>query len=422
MTSSRPPDAVIERVAEMLLHRIGLRPDPTLRGRLHRAIRDEMGRHAQDPTTYLDRLAAGGDALQGLLNRITVQETAFFRHPEHFEVLARDVLPTLPSPVKIWSAGCANGQEAYSLAMLLEEQDIGGRVIATDISTAALQRATAGRYQASERSGLSPRRIASHMRPTADGWQINAAIRIRVTILRHNLLDPLPPDVQSCHVIFCRNVLIYLSPQHVRAFLDRIAETFPASTPLFLGAAETIWQVSDRFIAVPVGDTFIYRQAIAGSAGLKTRTQDASAGNGRTAVISAVRMNPPRPVTRHQESRRRSVPETATKQPPTEPDSATSIDQLAKVAHDAIAAGDFGTAVVAYRKCAYLAPDDPVAQLHLGLALEAAGDEASAQRAYAAARQALLKADSAQSVAGFEGYATAELASLLDSKQRRAAR
>jgi chemotaxis protein methyltransferase CheR len=73
---------------------------------------------------------------------------------------------------------------------------------------------------------------------------------------------------------------------------------------------------------------------------------------------------------------------------------------------------------VAYRKCAYLAPDDPVAQLHLGLALEAAGDEPSAQRAFAAARQALLRADSTHSAAGFEGYATAELASLLDSRQR----
>ena len=422
MTSSRAPDAVVERVAEVLLHRIGLRPDPTLRGRLRRAIRDEMGHHAQDPTTYLDRLAAGGVALQGLLNRITVQETAFFRHPEHFEVLARDVLPTTPRPVKIWSAGCANGQEAYSLAMLLEEQDIAGRIIGTDISTAALQRAAAARYHARELTGLSPSRIASHSKPTADGWQINAAIRNRVTILRHNLLDPLPPDVESCHVIFCRNVLIYLSPKHIRAFLDRIAEAFPASTPLFLGAAETIWQVSDRFIAVPVGDTFIYRQAIAGSAGLKTRTQGASAGTGRTTVVSAVRMNPPRPVARKPESRGRSVPEAAARQPLTEPDSATSIGQLAKVAHDAIAVGDFGTAVVAYRKCAYLVPDDPVAQLHLGLALEAAGDEPSAQRAFAAARQALMRADSAHIAAGFEGYATAELASLLDSKRRRATR
>jgi len=239
--------------------------------------------------------------------------------------------------------------------------------------------------------------------------------------LRHNLLDPLPPDVQSCHVIFCRNVLIYLSPQHVRAFLDRIAETFPASTPLFLGAAETIWQVSDRFIAVPIGDTFIYRRAIAGPVSVKAPTQrTVPAGTRQTTVVPPVPFRPPRLVARQQRDSGR--PGSGPRQLSTEPASSTSIDQLAKVAHDAIAAGDFGTAVVAYRKCAYLAPDDPVAQLHLGLALEAAGDEASAQRAYAAARQALLKADSAQSVAGFEGYATAELASLLDSKQRRAAR
>jgi chemotaxis protein methyltransferase CheR len=261
------------------------------------------------------------------------------------------------------------------------------------------------------------------LRPTADGWQINAAIRNRVTILRHNLLDPLPPEVQSCQVIFCRNVLIYLSPQHVRAFLDRIADTFPASTPVFLGAAETIWQASDRFIAVPIGDTFIYRQAIAGPVAVKPSAQrTVPAGTRQTTAVPAVPWRPPRLVARQQSHSRRSEPASGPRQPSTEPESITSIDQLAKVAHDAIAAGDFGTAVVAFRKCAYLAPDDPVAQLHLGLALEAAGDEASAQRAYAAARQALLRADSAHSVAEFEGYASAELASLLDSKQRRAAR
>ena len=214
-------------------------------------------------------------------------------------------------------------------------------------------------------------------------------------------------------------MLIYLSPRHVRAFLDRIADTFPAATPVFIGAAETIWQISDRFIAVPVGDTFIYRRAIADSAGFRTRTRDVSAGNGLTSTVSAARMNPPRTMVRHQDSQRRSMPVHGPGQPVTEPESITSIDQLAKVAHDAIAVGDFGTAVVAFRKCAYLSPDDPVAQLHLGLALEAAGDEPSAQRAFAAARQALLRADSAHIVAGFEGYASAELASLLDSKQRR---
>jgi hypothetical protein len=89
---------------------------------------------------------------------------------------------------------------------------------------------------------------------------------------------------------------------------------------------------------------------------------------------------------------------------------------------DAIAAGYFDAAVVAFRKCAYLTPHDPLAQLHLGLALEAAGDDPSAQRAYAAARHALGEADLSFGNAGLKGYSGAELKSLLDAKNRRLTR
>jgi chemotaxis protein methyltransferase CheR len=154
MTNSQALETVVDRVAELLRLRIGLRPDPTLRGRVRRAIRDEASQHGQDLATYFDILVVGSNALQSLMNRVTVQETAFFRHPEHFEVLARDVLPTLPRPATIWSAGCANGQEAFSMAMLLEEQGIDVPVIATDLSTTALQRTSVARYTRRELSGL----------------------------------------------------------------------------------------------------------------------------------------------------------------------------------------------------------------------------------------------------------------------------
>ena len=95
---------------------------------------------------------------------------------------------------------------------------------------------------------------------------------------------------------------------------------------------------------------------------------------------------------------------------------------MRKAGQEAIAAGYFNAAVVAFRKCAYLTPHDPVAQLHLGLALEAAGDDPSAQRAYAAARHALGEADSAPGDADLEGYSSAELESLLDAKKRRLTR
>jgi chemotaxis protein methyltransferase CheR len=401
MTNSQALETVVDRVAELLRQRIGLRPDPTLRGHLRRAVRDEAAEHGPDLATYFDALVVGSDALQDLMNRVTVQETAFFRHPEHFEVLVRDVLPTLPRPVKIWSAGCANGQEAFSLAMLLEEQGIDGAVIATDLSTAALQRTTVARYTSRELSGLSPDRIARHLRRTGDTWEVNKPVRDRVSTLQHNILDPLPPEIQSCQVVLCRNVLIYLSADHARAFLDRIADTLASTTALFLGAAETIWQVSDRFKAIPAGDTFIYRQPVAGAASAEALAERraASTQTGRTRFKSTVRTRAARVVA-------------------AAPESAEPAALLVKAGQDAIGAGDYDAAVVAFRKCTYLAPHDPVAQLHLGLALEAAGDERSAQRAYAAARRTLLEADPAHSVAGIEGYAATELVRLLDAKQR----
>jgi chemotaxis protein methyltransferase CheR len=421
MTGSQAMETIVDKVADLLAERIGLRADPTLRGRLRRAVRDEAAASGHALATYFDTVLLGGDAQQSLLNRVTVQETAFFRHPEHFEVLARDLLPTLPRPVTIWSAGCANGQEAFSLAMLLEEQYIDGRVIATDLSTAALQRTTEARYSGRELSGLSAERIAIHTTPTGNSRQVNRVIRERVTALRHNLLDPLPTEVLSSQVVFCRNVLIYLSPEHARAFLDRIAGALPTTSPLFLGAAETIWQVSDRFKAIPTGDTFLYRQAV-GAAGAARPAPPRRTGATRSRVESAVGSRrvvtpdradprPPRPVTRP-----------LINAPNSSRGEAGAVDELANLAQNAIAAGDYHAAVVAFRKCAYLAPHDPLPKLNLGLALQAVGDERSAQRAYAAARRALLDADPAHGIDGIDGIAAGELIRLLDAKQREATR
>ena len=96
---------------------------------------------------------------------------------------------------------------------------------------------------------------------------------------------------------------------------------------------------------------------------------------------------------------------------------ADTAEVLEKSAQEAIAAGDYDAAVVAFRKCAYLTPHDPVAHFHLGLALEAAGDEGSAMRAFAAARRVLAQAGTDHTLAGLEGYPPAELRRLLESKQ-----
>jgi len=416
MTNSRVLETVVDQVAELLSQRIGLRPDPTMRGRLRRAVRDEASGQGCDIARYFDALTADRGVLQSLLNRVTIQETAFFRHPEHFHLLAEYVLPALPGPVQIWSAGCANGQEPFSLAMLLEEQGIDGGVIATDLSTAALERTAAARYSGRELSGLSPDRLARHLTRTADGFQVNKSIRDRVRGMQHNLLDPLPAEIQSCQIVFCRNVLIYLSPGHARAFLERMADTLAPTIALFLGAAEAAWPFSDRFKAIPAGDTFLYRQPqVRGVTGTTEATVRIGATGSRRTRFTSTPVTQTTPVIARVQTDPRSADPVAASARSESPE---PVALLVRAGQEAIAAHDYGAAVVAFRKCAYLVPHDPVAQLHLGLALEAAGDAPSAQRAYGAARRALLDADPAHSVAGIEGYAATELLRLLDSKQK----
>jgi chemotaxis methyl-accepting protein methylase len=422
-------EAAVDRVSQLLHQRIGLRPEPALLGRLRRCIRDDAPGRGQDLDTYLDTLLVDGEGLQSLLNRVTVQETAFFRHPEHFELLAREILPTLVPPVTLWSAACANGQEAFSLAMLLEEGGINGRVIATDLSTKALQRTSAARYSSRELSGLSRDRIARHLTRDGDAWIINSNIRARVSSLQHNLLHPVPKQVRACQVIFCRNVLIYFSHDHASAFLDQVADALPAAS-LFLGAAESMWQLSNRYETVRWGHTFSYRPRadITKPDDQSSHTVELSHNHPRTFRDTG------RPAPVHQQTARprtRIVPRPADttrfsarpatvppQPPPVPPSDVASAVALARAGQQASAAGDVQAAVVAFRKYAYLAPHDPMAHLHLGLALESAGDQPSARRAYAVARHALDQTDPADVHHATEGYTTADLIRLLDSKQQ----
>lgn len=402
MSHSQVTEAVIDRVAELLHLQIGLRAEPGLRARLRRCVCDEAAAQGKDMETYLVTLAGPAGALHSLVDRVTVQETSFFRHPEHFEILARDILPNLRPPVTIWSAACANGQEAFSLAMLLDDQRIDGSVIATDLATAAVRRTAAARYHTRELTGLSPARIARYLTNTDGTWQINKPIRNRVTVFRHNLLDPLPDRIRSCQVVFCRNVLIYFSPHHSRAFLERLAEALPAGASVFLGSAETIWQITDRFKAVRIDDSFVHR-----------RRRDA-APIARTIAGTTVRAP--------EQIREAPFPTRLVARPPPEPattgsDHARQAALMARGGQQALAADDHRSAVIAFRKWAYLAPDDVMAHLHLGLAFEAAGDQPSAQRAYGVAKRTLTHADPARVEQAIEGYATEELRRFLATKE-----
>jgi len=390
-------EAAYDEAARVLARRVGLRLDPAVRGRLAGAVRDEARRTGESVTSYVSHLERDPATLQHLLNRVTVQETSFFRDPGQFSAFAEVLLPALSAagaPVRVWSAGCANGQEAYSLAMVLVESKLENwQVIATDISTKALARTAAARYTERELAGLSPARRARHLVPAGGmpgTWEVAPAVRKRVLAVRHNLsADPPPVPAGQCQVVFCRNVLIYFGHDEVVAFLNRLSAWLPWGGHLFLGYSESLWLVSDRFHLVRLGDAFVYRNGPNEPSGTANR-------------LVPERKSPPAPAF-HREAN------LSTGSDPVPPG-------MLAVGEAAMGARDYAGAVTAFRKAAFLNPDQPVAYLSLGLALEAIGDLAASQRAYAAARASVNRCDAAEVEATLEGYGLDEFTRLLDQK------
>jgi chemotaxis protein methyltransferase CheR len=193
----------------------------------------------------------------------------------------------------------------------------------------------------------------------------------------------------------CRNVLIYFGRDEVVSFVERVADWLPPGGWLFLGYSESLWQLTDRFQLVRVGDAFVYRRcdALASARAPKERTVRPKATDGRVALAGL------RPETRTPRRARVS------------PIDARPLEGVAPAQ-----TVEPQAAIVAFRKLVYLDPDQPVAHLHLGLALEAASDIHAARRAFAASRAALDRCDAAVLESVLEGYSVTELSALLDRK------
>ncbi len=223
----------------------------------------------------LDDLARGlrGRSTQLIADTVeamTTNESLFFRDVKPFEQFRKVVLPRLLSDarsakrsLRIWSAACSSGQEAYSLAMLLCEEGtkLDGwniEIVGTDLSAQMVERARAGTYSQFEvQRGLPVQMLVKYFRQEGERWQIDARLRAMVKYREFNLLSDLSP-LGTFDVIFCRNVLIYFDQATKARVLEQAARRLPPDGVLFLGGAETVLGVTDRFEPVP-GERGIYR-------------------------------------------------------------------------------------------------------------------------------------------------------------------
>lgn len=182
---------------------------------------------------------------QEFIDCLTVNVTQFFRDPKHFRYIKYSVLPKLLEhrrSVRIWSAGCSTGQEAYSFAMLLEETDPDGkgRVIATDIDKNVLTKARAGIYGKKELTGLSTTRRRSFFSRQGEQYRVCDGVTKRVTFRCHDLLTgPFPESYYD--LISFRNVAIHFDREARDALRDRFIEALRSGGVLFVGGAEGIF-------------------------------------------------------------------------------------------------------------------------------------------------------------------------------------
>lgn len=189
--------------------------------------------------------------IQQCVDAMATHESYFFRDGTPFEQLKNNILGPLAAArasrrsLRIWSAACSSGQEAYSIAMLLQEWSVqltgwSIEIIATDMSEGVLEKARSGIYSHFEvQRGLSSERLIRFFQKRGDSWEVSPALKKMITFKKHNLLDGIT-GLGVFDLIFCRNVLIYFDRQKKSEILEQIARAMAPDGCLFLGSAETV--------------------------------------------------------------------------------------------------------------------------------------------------------------------------------------
>ncbi|ASU36610.1 CheR family methyltransferase [Mucilaginibacter xinganensis] len=214
----------------------------------------------EKPKEYLNFLRENKPEQDALYNDMLISVTNFFRDPQSFEVLCESILPAIlihktpNEAIRIWVAGCATGEEAYSIAICLQEY-LGDKasarkiqIFATDVSEIAIARARTGIYRQNDLGGLSTLQIQQFFNKLDGSYQVNKTIRDMCVFAHHNLLKD--PPFSRIDLVSCRNVMIYLEPVLQKRALSTFHYALNERGYLMLGKSETIGTSTDIFTHV----------------------------------------------------------------------------------------------------------------------------------------------------------------------------
>jgi chemotaxis protein methyltransferase CheR len=262
--SHRPVAGATRILSTLLETRTGQLLSENRMWRMETVLKPIMRTHdLPDLDSLAGRLVSAKDGRleEDVVNALLNNESSFFRDLQIFDMLYRDILPHIHAhrtdrTLRIWSAGCSTGQEAYSVAMQLRkdaERWRGWRIeiLASDISTDAIARAKSGIFsQIDVQRGLAIGDLLKWFEPAGDDWKVSDELRRMIDFRTDNLFDPHMP-IGSYDLILCRNVLLYFTPERRRRVFDLLARHGHDQSVLVLGAGETVIGQSEDFTTHP---------------------------------------------------------------------------------------------------------------------------------------------------------------------------
>ena len=259
--SAESGDNSINRIVTLIRTRINFDFTGYKKATLTRRIQRRMGlRHIENIGEYLQHLRDDADEVRALFRDLLIGVTSFFREPDAWHALERQVLPQLirrkgpRAPLRVWVPGCATGEEAYGLAMVLIEQvreahkNCEIQIFASDVDTEALDFARTGLYPESIAADVSQKRLRRFFIREDLSYRVNKELRDAVIFAEQNLIAD--PPFSKLDLISCRNLLIYLEPEVQRNIVALLHFALSEGGCLFLGSAETTGAAEDLFETV----------------------------------------------------------------------------------------------------------------------------------------------------------------------------
>jgi chemotaxis protein methyltransferase CheR len=261
----------LEQFRLILGRRIGLSFAEHKGSELRHALEARLGVLSMEPATYLEHVAISTEELSELAPLLTIAETYFFRNIRQLDACMAVAVPaslaaSSEAGVRILSAACASGEEAYSLAILLRERHpaiaSASTILAVDLNPKVLERARRAHYTAWAMRETEPAMRDRYFRMHGQEFVLDKAIQAAVRFELRNLADPNPmllPEA-SFDIVFCRNALMYFTREQFAAVVARLARTLVPDGYLFLGHAETLRGVSTEFHLRHSHEAFYYQK------------------------------------------------------------------------------------------------------------------------------------------------------------------